>query len=108
MPRRIIRENPDNEFRKLRASGRAALPRDAIRGRIDTRASLSQARYGSLEEDIREFEYARSEGRDLLNQRGYRSMDLKQLASAGPDALDKINQMHRTRTGSQGVGGMGN
>ena len=69
------------------------------------------ARSGSLEQDVTEFygDSRRSEGRELLGNRGYRNLSQKNLATAGPDALEKINQMHRQRTASpQGLGGMGN
>lgn len=66
-----------------------------------------RARYGSLGDDVREFEgYRQSEGRKLLNTGGFRGMSDKNLAFAGPEALDKINDMHRRRT-AQGMGGGG-
>jgi hypothetical protein len=108
---RFYTGDAEGEFRRLRQSGRASLPRDPIRGRSDTRDMLQLARTGSLQEDWYQFERSMpSEGRDLLNGRGYRAMDMKNLASAGPEALEKIQDMHnrRTASGAAGMGGMGN
>lgn len=105
---RLYASDPEAEFRRLRAAGRARLPTDPIRQRVDARALISRARLGSLPDDVYELEYRRSEGRELLMNRGFRGLSQRQLAHAGPDALDKINEMHRRRTAAGPVSGMGN
>lgn len=99
---RIYSENPNQQFRNLRQSGRARLPVDPIRQRRDSRELLQRGTLGSLDADVRDFEARRSEGREILNGRGYRGLDQKHLAQAGPDTIEKINQMHKQRTGSGG------
>jgi len=107
MPR-IYSDNPEDEFRRLRSSGAGRLPRDPIRNRVDGRDMYNRARTGSMSEDLGQaFDLLRrSEGRDSLNNGGFRGMSAKNLATAGPDALDKINDMHRQRTANPGS--MGN
>src|SRR3990172_9470025 len=105
---RIYSENPDQQFRKLRQSGRARLPVDPYRTAMDRRELLRRGTTGSLEADVRDFEYRRSEGRELLGSRGFRGLSEKSLSTGGPDAIEAINQMHRQRTGQAHGGGMGN
>lgn len=106
---RLIRDDPEAQFRKMRQSGRARLPQDQLRHHIDRREFLNTAKFGSLNDDVREFEYQMSEGRRLLNSGGYRGMDERMLVGAGPMALEAIQNMHKQRTAqSTGAGGMGN
>ena len=107
MPR-LYSNDPERQFRKLRESGRVRLPVDPVRSAMDRRELLRRGTTGSLESDVADFEYRRSEGRQLLDSGGFRGMDMKNLASAGPEALEAINQMHKQRTGQATGMGSGN
>lgn len=70
---------------------------------------LSRARYGSFATDVSEAvqAYQQSAGRNALDSGGFKGLSSRNLAAAGPEALEEINNMHRRRTGNAG-GGMGN
>jgi intein/homing endonuclease len=75
---------------------------------MDRRELLRRGTTGSLESDVRDFEYRRSEGRDLLSGRGFTGLSAKNLSQGGPEAIEAINEMHKQRTGQSRGGGMGN
>lgn len=107
MPR-LYSEDPDRQFQNMRRSGRARLPVDPYRSRMDRQELLRRGTTGSLEDDVRDFEYRRSEGRDLLTGKGFQNLSAKNISTGGPEAIEAINQMHKQRTGAAGGGGMGN
>lgn len=103
----VMSNDPEGQFRRLRQTGRAQLPRDVVRGRTDARELTQRPRTTNLREDATEYRAFRSEARNVLD-RGSRSFSPEMLKGASPGAIANIQAMRMQRQGSSQGAGMGN